>query len=67
MKQYHVSCGVAGIYAGQVDKDGIRWTDKSDVTDECTSAVAQYLVDNDQIMAFKYKGKTYIMQVKEKE
>ena len=47
MAEYHVGCGLAGIYAGTLNpktKDGYRtWRNKSDVTEEAIEAVARYL------------------------
>ena len=47
MAEYHVGCGFAGIYAGTLNprtKDGYQTQrNKSDVTEEAISAVAQYL------------------------
>lgn len=47
MAEYHVGYGFAGIYAGTLNprtKDGYQtWRNKSDVTEETISAVAQYL------------------------
>lgn len=47
MAEYHVGCGLAGIYAGTLNpktKDGYQtWRNKSDVTEEAISAVAQHL------------------------
>ena len=47
MAEYHIGCGLAGIYAGTLNrknKDGYRtWRDKSDVTEEAIEAVARYL------------------------
>lgn len=63
---YHVACGMAGIYAGVVDKDETAWVDKSIVTDEATAAVAQWLIENKQSMVFKFDGKPYVLQVKER-
>lgn len=44
MTQYHVGCGLAGIYAGTYKK-GLRnkWLHKSDVTSEAIKAVATYM------------------------
>ena len=39
MTEYHVGNGLAGIYAGTLDKSGIVWRNKSDVTDEAIAAV----------------------------
>lgn len=44
--EYHVGCGLFGIYAGTLmkpKKDGmIMWRKKSDVTEEAIHAVMQY-------------------------
>ena len=45
MNKYHVSAGIAGIYAGKTNKNGTEWLDKADVTDEALRAVRDYLVD----------------------
>ena len=45
MSNYHVSAGLAGIYAGKTNKNGTEWIDKSEVTDEAFCAVRDYLVD----------------------
>lgn len=46
MAEYHIGCGITGIYAGtlnQKTKDGYQtWRNKSDVTEEAIAAVAQY-------------------------
>ncbi len=34
MAEYHVGCGLFGIYAGRLNKDKNMWVSKSDVTDE---------------------------------
>lgn len=44
MADYHVGCGIAGIYAGTVKKNGIEWQNKSLVTDEAIDAVRDYLM-----------------------
>lgn len=47
MAEYHVGRGFAGIYAGTLNlktKDGFQtWRNKSDITEDAISAVAQYL------------------------
>ena len=43
MAQYHVGCGIAGIYAGTLKKSGDEWLNKNDVTTEAVNAVAQYM------------------------
>ena len=45
MAEYHVSAGVFGIYAGRINKNGDKWLEKSDVTDEALCAVRDYLYD----------------------
>lgn len=48
MAEYHVSCGLFGIYAGTVNKkrkDGSQtWREKNDVTEEVLCAARDYLV-----------------------
>ena len=67
MAEYHVGCGVFGIYAGVLNKKGDKWLHKSDVTDEATSAVAQYLLQEDLVLNFSYKEKDYCLKVEEYE
>ena len=43
MAEYHVGCGIAGIYAGIMKPNGYEWKTQSDVTDEAISAVVTYL------------------------
>ena len=43
MAEYHVGCGLAGIYAGTIKKPG-EWKCKSEVTDEALRAVAEYML-----------------------
>lgn len=43
MAQYHVGCGLAGIYAGTLKKSGDEWLNKSDVTNEAINSVVQYM------------------------
>ncbi len=45
MAQYHVGCGLAGIYAGTLKKSGDEWLNKSDVTNEAINSVVQYMYD----------------------
>ena len=43
MSEYHVGCGLAGIYAGKLNpKNKYEWKEKSEVTEEATTAVVQY-------------------------
>ena len=63
MTEYHVGCGIFGIYAGTLNKDKTMWRNKTDVTDEACKAVAQYLVDNGEMMDFDYNGNRYRMSI----
>lgn len=45
MAEYHVACGLAGIYAGTLNKHGTEWINKSEVTEEARKAVIQYEKD----------------------
>lgn len=65
MAEYHVGCGIAGIYAGTLNKSKNRWINKSDVTDEAVSAVAQYLLEQDVSLKFERKGKKYKLHISE--
>ena len=44
MAEYHVGCGLGGIYAGTLKPNGIEWRNKTRVTDEALAAVADYLM-----------------------
>ena len=44
MAEYHVGCGMIGIYAGTVKANGKEWKDKTRVTDEAVEAVRDWLV-----------------------
>ena len=48
MDAYHVGCGIAGIYAGTLKKNGQEWHDKSEVTDEAIECVRDWLVSKAQ-------------------
>lgn len=61
MAEYHVGCGMTRIYAGTLNKKGNLWTNKSDVTDEATRAVAQYLLENEKALEFDYLGRRYAL------
>lgn len=63
MATYHVGCGAFAIYAGTLNAKGDMWKNKSEVTDECISAAAQYLLQNDQRMIFNYKDEKYVIKV----
>lgn len=62
MAQYHVGCGIAGIYAGILKKPG-EWEVKNVVTDEAVSSVAQYLLENGLGFSFNYQGRRFRMSV----
>ena len=64
MAEYHVGCGVFGIYAG-VLRNETTWKDKSEVTSEALGASAQYMLVNENEFRFGYKGKQYVMRVEE--
>lgn len=63
MAEYHVGCGMANIYAGTLNKKGNMWINKTPVTDEAISAVAQYLLEHNEAMEFNYHGKRYRLGV----
>ncbi len=65
MANYHVGCGITRIFAGTLNKKGDMWVNKSDVTDEAVSAVAQYLLENEKKLRFEYHGKKYVLAVSE--
>ena len=66
MAEYHVGCGAFAIYAGTLNsRNKNLWQNKSEVTDEAVSAVAQYLLQENKVMRFEYKGKKYKLCVEE--
>ena len=65
MAEYHVGCGLTGIFAGTLNKNKDRWTNKSDVTHEAVCAVAQYLLEENKCMKFDFGGKRYKIHVEE--
>ena len=67
MAEYHVGCGIVGIYAGLLKKNGVEWKTKTDVTHEALGAVAQYLLFNEIEFRFKHKGQGYVMRIEEFE
>lgn len=46
MAEYHVGNGLAGIYAGTLNKSKTMWQNKSDVTDEAIAAVFVWFSDH---------------------
>ena len=67
MAEYHVGCGITGIFAGTLNKKGDMWVNKSDVTDEAMGSVAQYILENSEALEFTYHGKRYRLDVSEVE
>lgn len=65
VSDYHIGCGITGIFAGKLNKKCDVWISKSDVTDEACKAVAQFLIDRDQALIFDYHGKHYRLSVEE--
>lgn len=64
MAEYHVGCGAFGIYAGTLNsKNKALWQNKSEVTNEAVSAVAQYLLQEDKSLLFNYQGSRYRLNV----
>ena len=63
MAEYHVGCGILGIYAGVLNKNGDLWQRKSEVTNEALDAVANYLIINEKEFRFTYQGKRYAMRI----
>lgn len=66
MAQYHVGCGLAGIYAGTLKKNGYEWLNKSNVTNEAINSVVQYMYfkipngENSFAYAFKMRDGHYV-------
>lgn len=69
MAEYHVGAGLFGIYAGTLDKNGIKWRNKSEVTREALSAAAQYLLEQEKEYRFirASDGKAFVMRIVERE
>lgn len=63
MADYHVGCGVAGIYAGRLNKKGDMWVNKSLVTDEVLSCTFDYLYSNKKEYRATINGKRYVMRI----
>lgn len=62
MAEYHVGCGIAGIYAGTL-KNEYEWKNKSECTVEASLAVAHYLLEHNKIVKFTQDGQKYVMKV----
>lgn len=67
MVEYHVGCGLFGIYAGTLNKKGDMWINKSDVTEEVLDSAFQYLFTNEKVFIAKVEDKEYVMKIDEKE
>lgn len=67
MAEYHVGCGITGIFAGTINKTSTMWVNKSDVTDEAISSVAQFLLEHEEALKFDYQGKHYRLAVESQE
>ena len=65
MAEYHVGCGLMGIYAGTLNKKKNMWVTKNEVTDEAINSVAQYLLEHQVSANFSYNGKQYKLAVEE--
>ena len=63
MTEYHVGCGIMGIYAGRLNKKGNQWLSKSDVTEEALHSVFDYLYSNKKELRAKVNGKEYAMRI----
>ena len=62
MAEYHVGCGIAGIYAGTLKKNGIEWLNKTEVTKEAIAAVIGHMY-----MKLPEGEKSYAYAVKMKD
>ena len=63
MTEYHVGCGMLGIYAGRLNKKGDQWLSKSDVTEEVLNSAFDYLYTNKKELRAKVNGKEYAMRI----
>ncbi len=65
MAEYHVGCGLFGIYAGTLNPKGDIWRNKTEVTREALCAAAQYLLVSDKEFKFEFNGHWYTMRIEE--
>jgi len=67
MNDFKIGCSplTSEIFAGKVLKNGMWGATKHNVTDTAVGAVAQHLMQKDEIMVFDHKGKKYALQVVE--
>lgn len=59
MNEYHVGCGVVGIYAGKLNEDGDTWIHKTDVTKEAIAAVTEHFMRKDNLQPGQWSGVSY--------
>lgn len=43
MSEYHIGCGIDGIYAGRLNKAKTMWLQKNNVTEDALASVRDYL------------------------
>lgn len=63
MAEYHVGCGILGIYAGILNKKGDKWINKSLVTNEVLSCAFDYLYSNEKEFRATINGVEYAMRI----
>ena len=63
MAEYHVGCGITGIFAGTLNKKGNMWTNKSLVTDEVLSCAFDYLYTNEKEFRATINDVEYAMRI----
>jgi hemin uptake protein HemP len=65
MSKIRIGCSpITGtIYAGSVSKTGLWGNNKVDVTDEAVKAVAQSLLQTEEMLRFSHDGKQYELKV----
>ena len=63
MANYHVGCGIAGIYAGTLNKKGDMWINKSLVTNEVLSCAFDYLYSNEKEFRATINDVEYAMRI----
>ena len=63
MAEYHVGCGITGIYAGTLNKKGDMWINKSLVTDEVLSCAFDYLYTNEKEFRATVNDVKYAMRI----
>lgn len=68
MKNITIGCSpiTPTIYAGKLNKKGNQWLgEKQDVTNECLSAVFEFIAVHQRTMIAEYKGKRYSIELEE--